>query len=57
MRSLVLKDEIEMLLQDVRLMKSFELRDDEVYHALQVLELRRQTEKIEFLKKNLCNNK
>ncbi|ATA23129.1 hypothetical protein BIY26_19830 [Brenneria goodwinii] len=57
MRPDITKEEISQLNDDVNLLKQNGFLDDEVYDALRILELRRQTGKMEFIKRALFEKK
>lgn len=53
MRPPITDDEIALLMQDLEKLRESFLSGDEAYHALRILEMRRQTAKLEFIKKAL----
>jgi len=55
MRPLITQDEIEMLKRDLDLLGEQNLVGIEVYEALNLLEMRRQTAKLELIKRALEN--
>ncbi|QTF07687.1 hypothetical protein HC231_06910 [Brenneria izadpanahii] len=57
MRPDITKEEISQLNDDINLLKQVGFLDDEVYDALRTLELRRQTAKMEFIKRALFDKK
>lgn len=55
MRPLITQDEIEMLKRDLDILGEQNLVGIEVYEALHLLEMRRQTAKLELMKRALEN--
>lgn len=55
MRPLITRDEIDMLKSDLDMLAEQNLVGIEIYEALHLLEMRRQTARLEFIKRALEN--
>ncbi|MEC5345158.1 hypothetical protein ABRZ24_21440 [Brenneria populi] len=57
MRPDISREEIAQLAEDINLLKQSGFGADEIYDVLRILELRRQTAKMEFIKRALGEKK